>query len=532
MRHIRVLLIAAVLCVGRVWGCPDEVPATGAAAGQLQVQRPNILLIISEDNGPQLSCYGDPFVRTPHLDRLAAEGLRFQRAFVAQAGCSQSRASLLTGLYPHQHGQIGLATWGFRMYRPDLPTLPGLLRAAGYRTGIIGKLHVNPESAFPFDFSRIPVANFQRRNLGDYARSASEFLSTDKDRPFLLQVNFPEAHDPFLTQVDGLPQQPLSAADVRCLPEAGLDPPGLRPIVADYYNCLMRLDSLVGDLLEVLEGSGRASETMVIYLGDHGADLLRGKRTSFEGGLRIPLLIRWPGRVVPQVRDELVTSVDLLPTILQAVDQDIPAGLAGRPLQPLFRPEVVRWRTMLFSEYHTHAAASNYYPQRAVRTDRWKLIENLLPEEVHPDYDVTFRKLSKEAERRKIPGGLDLHAEVSGAAPNVRTAYARMRRPGRFELYDLQTDPHEFCDLSTAPEHAETLRSLQQSLLQWRQETGDPLLLAENLRRLTAEVRAVQDKSEGRQLVWGYPEYFFGREPAAAGDLPKTQTVRKKKRLP
>lgn len=187
---------------------------------------------------------------------------------------------------------------------------------------------------------------------------------------------------------------------------------------------------------------------------------------------------------------------------------------------------------MLFSEYHTHAAASNYYPQRAVRTDRWKLIENLLPEEVHPDYDVTFRKLSKEAERRKIPGGLDLHAEVSGAAPNVRTAYARMRRPGRFELYDLQTDPHEFCDLSTAPEHAETLRSLQQSLLQWRQETGDPLLLAENLRRLTAEVRAVQDKSEGRQLVWGYPEYFFGREPAAAGDLPKTQTVRKKKRLP
>ena len=124
--------------------------------------RPNILLIVSEDNGPELGCYGDPYAQTPNLDQLAAEGVRFDRAFVAQAGCSQSRAAFLTGLYPHQNGQIGLATWNLRMYRRETPNIPRSLKAAGYRTGIIGKLHVNPEEAFPFDMHEIRSANFTR----------------------------------------------------------------------------------------------------------------------------------------------------------------------------------------------------------------------------------------------------------------------------------------------------------------------------------------------------------------------------------
>ena len=116
---------------------------------------PNILLIVSEDNGQELGCYGEPYVKTPVLDQLASEGVLFKNAYVAQAGCSQSRAAFLTGLYPHQNGQIGLATWKFRMYREDTPNIVRSLKNAGYRTGIIGKLHVNPESAFPFDFEAI-----------------------------------------------------------------------------------------------------------------------------------------------------------------------------------------------------------------------------------------------------------------------------------------------------------------------------------------------------------------------------------------
>ena len=169
---------------------------------------PNILLIVSEDNGPELGTYGDPYARTPNLDRLAADGVRFDRAFVAQAGCSPSRASFLTGLYPHQNGQLGLATWGFRMYREDTPNMARSLKEAGYRTGLIGKLHVNPESAFPFDFKAIPTANFQRKNLADYARHAESFFGAS-DQPFFLSVNYPDAHRPWLRQAEGLPEDPL-----------------------------------------------------------------------------------------------------------------------------------------------------------------------------------------------------------------------------------------------------------------------------------------------------------------------------------
>jgi N-sulfoglucosamine sulfohydrolase len=494
--------------------------------------RPNILFIVSEDNGPELGCYGDPHARTPHLDRLAAEGVRFNRAYVAQAGCSQSRASFMTGLYPHQHGQIGLATWGYRMYRADTPNLPRQLKAAGYRTGIVGKLHINPESAFPFDFHEITGGNFARRNLADYAKHAATFISAS-DAPFFLSVNFPEAHDPWLRQVDGLPAQPQTGRDVKALRYFGIDPPELREMVADYYNCISRLDTLVGELLAALQRSGKAENTLVVYFGDHGADFLRGKRTCYEGGVRIPLLLRWPGHAQPQVREELVSTVDLLPTMLAAAGAAPVAGLAGRALQPLLAGGAAEWRTHLFTEWHTHAAAANYHPQRAVRTDRYKLIENLLPDTVNPDYADTFRKLEGDAVERgqaDFKGGLP--RAVAGAAPTVRTAYAVMEKPPRFELYDLQADPYEFRNLAGSPAHATIQADLVRQLTTWRQETADPLLNPAHLARLTAEVTAVKSKAAGKDIGWGYPEYFFGREPAPAREpaAGEEKVAKKKKR--
>ena len=268
----------------------------GVSATCLAADQPNILLIVSEDNGPELGCYGEPSVKTPVLDRLADEGVRFENAFVPQAGCSQSRAALLTGLYPHQNGQIGLATWKFRMYRDDTPNIVRSLNRVGYRTGLIGKLHVNPKSAFPFGMHEISTSNFSRKKLNDYAKHAETFFSAG-DEPFFLSVNYPDAHRPFVEQVKGLPKQPLTADDVKPLAYFGLDTPDLRKQTANYYNCMSRLDSLVGDLLHSLKRSGKADNTLVVYLGDHGADLLRGKRTSYEGGVRIPLIVRWPGKV-------------------------------------------------------------------------------------------------------------------------------------------------------------------------------------------------------------------------------------------
>ena len=370
-------LIAAVVC-----GCADSVSPA---------ERPNILLIVSEDNGPELGCYGEPFVTTPVLDRLAEEGVRFHNAYVPQAGCSQSRAALLTGLYPHQNGQIGLATWKFRMYREDTPNLVRSLKQAGYRTGIIGKLHINPASAFPFDMKKLPSSNFSRRKLGDYAKHAEDFFDAG-DKPFFLSVNYPDAHRPFIKQARGLPTKPLTGDDVNPLAYFGLDTPQLRSDTANYYNCMNRLDTLVGDLLKALNRSSKADNTMVVYLGDHGADLLRGKRTSYEGGVRVPLIIRCPGKAQPkQVRNELVSTLDLMPTLLAVADAEPVANLPGLSLLPLLRGEKTQWRGYLFTEFHLHSA-HNFYPQRTVRNAQYKLIQNLMPGQNNPGYDFTLKR--------------------------------------------------------------------------------------------------------------------------------------------
>jgi N-sulfoglucosamine sulfohydrolase len=493
--------------------------ALASASLAAATARPNILFIVSEDNGPELGCYGVAEVRTPNLDRFAQEGVRFTRAYVTQAGCSQSRSSIMTGLYPHQNGQLGLATWGFRMYRADTPNIPRQLKAAGYRTGIIGKLHINPEAAFPFDFSAIPTGNFARRGLADYVKHAESFI-TASAQPFFLSVNFPDAHQPWTRQVDGLPARPLTGQDVKPMPYMGVDQPDLRELVADYYNCLSRLDTLVGDLLAALQRSGKADNTLVVYLGDHGADMLRGKRTSYEGGVRIPLLARWPAQAkAGQVRADLVSTVDLLPTVLEAAQVAPLPGLAGRSLLPLLRAEPTAWRRHLFTEFHTHAARTNYFPQRTVCSDRYKLIENLLPGTVNPGYEFTTNGHI----------AANVVAAIAAAPPHVRAAYERMRQPPRWELYDLQADPYEFRDLVGDPAHAGVLAELQQELARWRQDTADPLLDAGNLARLTQEI-ATASKQEARALSWDYPYYFFGQDPPAKDSAAAEGSGRKKKK--
>lgn len=485
-------LVSTFLVAAFAWHAPS-----------VNASRPNILLIVSEDNGPEIGCYGDPYAQTPNLDRMAAEGVRFNRAYVAQAGCSQSRAAFLTGLYPHQNGQLGLATWNFRMYSEETPNIVQSLKDAGYRTGLIGKLHINPESAFPFDIHEITSANFARENLGDYAKHAEAFINAD-DGPFFLSVNYPDAHGPWLKQVEGLPTNPLGPDDVKGLDYWGIDPPEMRESIANHYNCMSRLDSMIGDLLQVLEQSGKADNTLVIYFGDHGADFLRGKRTSYEGGVRVPFIVRWPKHAKPgQVREELVSTVDIFPTALTIANATPVDNLPGKSLLPLFRDEPTEWREYLFTEFHTHAGSkSNFYPQRTVRNDRYKLIENLLPDEVNPGYDFTTGRFEGV-----IPA-------IELAPPTVRDAYHLMRQPPRYELYDLHSDPNEFRNLADSPDHVSVSNELKQELAAWRRQTQDPLLDPENLARLKEEVYSVESKKASKDREWGYPDYFFsGTKP-------------------
>lgn len=490
-------VIAVLLAVGGLAGA-------GAAAGE----RPNVLLIVSEDNGPELGCYGDPYARTPNLDRLAAEGVRFDNAFVPYAICSPSRAAFLTGLYPHQNGQIGLATHRFAMYRGDTPNFVTLLKPAGYCTGLIGKLHVNPETAFSFDFRAIPGANFDRKiDSAEYAAAAARFFKQAGERPFFLSVNLPDAHLPFVRQAHGRPAQPVGPDVVKPMAWVGADSPRIREQVADYYNCLARLDEGVGLLLAELDRSGRAGQTLVFYIGDHGAQFPRGKGTVYEGALRVPLLVRWPGKVkAGTARRELVSTVDLLPTALLAAGLGSAAkDLPGRALQPLLRGEPVDgWREYIYG-LTTGSFPRACFVQHSIRDARWKLISSPRPDTENLDAGTYLDPAHP-------------HYVVSGATPEeqaaapaaVREAWARWSRPPRYELYDLASDPCEWRNLAEDPRHQEVKSRLIAALEQWQELTRDPFLDQANVESYVAEQLAHRDLGYRKQPAfrWNHLETF------------------------
>lgn len=430
--------------------------------------KPNILLIVSEDNGPELGCYGDPYAQTPVLDQLAADGVRFDRAFVPYSVCSPSRACYLTGLYPHQNGQIGLATHKFATY-PNLPNLFTLLKSAGYRTGLIGKLHVNPESAFPVDYRAIKGANFGRRNMQEYAAAASTFFAASEE-PFFLSINYPDAHFPLHRQQFGLPEAPIEAEAVRPLPWVGTDSPRLREFTANYYNCMRRLDDGIGLLLAELNESGKTDNTLVIYIGDHGAQFSRGKCSLYEAGLRVPFLVRWPQAIKPgQVRRELVSTLDIMPTLLQAAGTEPPVGLPGRALQPLLAGDHISWRKHIFG-FSTGAAPAIFHLSHSVRDERYKLISNPFTREDLPNL---YAKAYLERFNTHFAAGTS-QEEINAAPKYVQTAYQTFLHPPRYELYDLANDPNEFHNLADDPALSETKRQLILTLTRWQSETGDP----------------------------------------------------------
>ncbi len=405
----------------------------------------NILLIASDDLGPYLGCYGDETARTPKLDLLASQGIRFTSGYVTNASCSSSRSSLFTGLYPHQTGffppddkpvgQIGLAYEGSGYAMdPSVKTMPQRLKAAGYRTGLIGKLHVFPETSFPFDYYKSSKTT-NTRNIEFVAQLAEGFLAQQSQKPFFLMVCYADPHEPFMTQVNGYPQDPFSSKEVPPFPWTGLkNTSQLREEMAGYYNGVSRMDAGVGLLLNKLSQLGLADDTLVIFIGDHGPPFKRGKLTCYEAGLRIPLIVRWPGRIGPnKINRKLVSTIDILPTVLQAAGLTVPESLEGRSLIQLFQGDRTGWRKTLCGEYTSHERKSQYFnPIRCIRDTRYKYILNLLPD--HP------RNSSQE------------------------------------ELYDLSTDRYEFNNLAQKPEHQDVRNLLRGQLLQWRQHVEDPLL--------------------------------------------------------
>ncbi len=457
-------------------------------AGAQDTERTNILFITTDDLGPQLNCYDDPIPHTPNLDHLASEGVRFSSAYVTQASCSPSRSSMFTGLYPHQNGQIGLAHLGYSM-TDGLQTLPGTLKAGGYFNGVIGKVHVGPGASLPFDFRGTPHG--KTRDVRLVADSARGFFEQAGDRPFFLMCNYFDPHRPLVEQVKGVPEKPYGPDDVKPFSFlAGADSPQVRKEVAGYYDCVDRIDVGIGMLMEELEKSGHAEDTLVIFIGDHGPPFTRGKTTCYEAGLRIPFMVRWPGHVpTGRISDALVSTVDIMPTFLDAAGLAIPAGLAGRSLLPLLQGRETAWRDMLCAEYTTHHPGG-YFPRRSIRDSRYKLILNLLPDRPNPIKNVDGCAAFRTSQL----------AEYEGT--RTREVMDRHANPPAIELYDLFEDMDELHNLAGKAEYADVEKRLLQGLEQWRRDTEDPLLDPDELVALTRvhdEMRAKAKKAKAKK---------------------------------
>ena len=421
----------------------------------------NILLITADDMGLQAGCYGDPLASTPNLDKLAAQGMVFDHAYVTHASCSSSRSSMLTGLYPHQNGQIGLAgKIPEYALKPEIQTLPLLLKKAGYRTGILGKLHIDatPEQ-FPFDYQWALANPLLTRDVRTVAAKASEFLARVGDNPFFLYVNYFDPHRPYnaeANQCKGLPENPCTADDVE--PFGFIGAAATLSDVAAYYNCVSRMDTGLGLLFQALEKAGVAENTLIVFIGDNGPDFTRAKVTSYEAGLHVPFVVIWPGVGQRGNRSgALVSAVDIMPTILDAVGLDEPP-MAGHSLREIVRGRVPpSWRKTLFAEYTSHAS-NHFYPRRSLREGSFKIIHNL-----------DFCRPNPVPNR-----GTGRLAQLED--PALKAAFATDAHPPEWELYNLEKDPFETVNLAKNPEHAAELRRLQAALGRSQEQFHDPLL--------------------------------------------------------
>lgn len=452
----------------------------------------NVLLITADDLGVQLGCYGDTAAQTENLDALARRGVLFENAYVAQASCSPSRSAMFTGLYPHFNGQYGLlnAGVGFQLHADIQPqTIPNLLKRAGYRTGIIGKLHVGQEAEFNFD-TRLRV---DTRDVKKVAEEAEGFFRQSTE-PFFLMANYSDPHvygrsprppqEAFPTQYLGVPAKPIPLGQVPTFPFHRLNIPEEIERTTQYYNAAKRFDEGVGLLLKALESCGETDTTLVLFVGDHGPPFFRGKTSCYEAGVHVPMLMVWPGltSVNPATRSPaLVSTVDLLPTIMDACGIKESIRSHGNSLRFAAAENSSNrgaFREYLATEFHYHGSKP-FFPRRSIRDFQFKLIHNLRAGEILPNQGIDGDM------------ALPLAREAADLPIEVKEAFERAANPPEYELYDLQKDPWEFHNLAGEAGHAATLAKLKQALLDWRQKTEDPLLTEEGY-RMVAEYESRQ----------------------------------------
>lgn len=429
----------------------------------------NILLLIADDLGLHTGAYGDANARTPNLDKMASEGVRFSNAFCTTASCSASRSVILSGLYNHANGHYGHAHAEHHFsYLPFVKPLPALLKDAGYRTGVIGKLHVNPLDRFRWDMH----GEGESRSVARVAERAKSFFQSAPDKPWYLHVGYADPHraggglDFANKPYPGVKANPFDPAKIR-MPAFLPDNPDARADVAQYYEAANRLDQGIGFMFDALRETGQLDNTLVVFISDNGMPFPNAKTNCYDAGMRLPM-IAWSKSLSGKgrVNNGFVNWADLAPTFLDWAGAKGPDyKLHGRSFLPVIEEEnPAGWDRSYFS--HCFHEVTMYYPMRGVRTRQFRYIRNLFPDLEYPHASDLWASPTYQSALKQGDGGL------IGSRP----LKDYLRRPAE-ELYDVTADPDEVRNLAKNPEYRNVLTRLRGDVQQWRKETKDPWLI-------------------------------------------------------
>jgi uncharacterized sulfatase len=431
-------------------------------------ERPNIVWIISDDLGPELGCYGYPDVATPNLDRLAKEGTRFTKAFSTAPVCSASRTAFQTGRYQTTVGGHHHDTRDKKPLPEKFSTVTGVMQEAGYFVSNgngereAGKRLAKSHSNWEYDAREFFDGN-------DWTQRA-------EGQPFFAQVQFKEPHRAFVKAEKEYPNAPL--------PPYYPQHPVTTADWAWYLASIEVLDQKVGALLDRLDEEGLADNTLVVFFGDHGRPHVRGKQWLYDGGLHVPLIARWPGKIeAGKVDDRLVSLIDLMPTTLAAAGVEAPDGLIG---SDLFDP-AFKGHQMLFAARDRCGDAPDRI--RSVRTHDFKYIKNFHPEIPYMQHSGYKRSQYPVDTLMRV-----LHAEGKWESP-----FMAETRPQE-ELYDLQADPNEMNNLAADPAHADKLAELRRAVDVWIRASGDLGAVDESLTVDLEKVMAEKWKSYEKKM--------------------------------
>jgi N-sulfoglucosamine sulfohydrolase len=475
-----------------VVGLLASLAAAYASSDTASVKRPNLLLIITDDQGLEMSCMGTPGMATPNLDALARRGLLLRNVYNTYASCSPSRASILTGTYPHTHhitinvpeffgpmppsgsqkkGKTGDASAPDLAVPANITTLPEVLKQAGYRTGISHKFHIQPHAKFPFDVWIADAAGAKGvpASGGDsYEVRLGKFFADTGGKPFFLMHNIGAPHRPFAAHIRRAKTKPVDPAKVE-LPAFLPDVSAVRQDWADYLTATQEADYQVGEIIEILRKTGKLDNTLIMVGGDNGPAFTRGKASTYPLGAREALVIAGPGVALGKESRELVSYSDIAPTLLDFAGLPVPASVQGRTLRPLLeqRPGA-KGHPLIVCEKQGRGTGPDVYLERGAFDGRYHYIRRMNP--------AAPRDINADNFQEK-PWGNRTYPATLAAKDTFPKPYALMlawkEGLASEELFDLQNDPWATRDISKDPAGASALAQMRQALDDWQERTGD-----------------------------------------------------------